>query len=182
MGEGAGIPIVLCPQILQRISLCVHTGVRTLIISTPKFPLRRFIRPEIVVHISGCWDLIDFIGADLVADFRRTGNIGVAVALLRFRKLADMVDGTANAAVGIVNVGAGQDHLFTVKAGNDDAFPILDGKECVVFAVDEADHALILVGVWKGDNAHDVYRLTVTHRASPLSFFGVVRFCSCCAM
>ena len=70
----------------------------------------------------------------------------------------------------IVNVLARENHLFTVKAGNDDAFPVLDGKERVVFAVDEADHALILVGVWKGDNAHDVYRLTVTHRASPRSF------------
>ena len=78
----------------------------------------------------------------------------------------------------IVDVLAGENPLFPVKAGNDDAFPVLDGKERVVFTVDEADHALILVGVWKGDNAHDVYRLTVTHLASPLSFFGVVRFFS----
>ena len=82
----------------------------------------------------------------------------------------------------IVNIGAGQDQLFAVKAGNDDAFPVLDGKERVVFTVDEADHALVLIRVRKGDNAHDVYRLTVTHRAAPLSFFGVVRFCSCCTM
>ena len=93
-----------------------------------------------------------------------------------------MIGGVADADMAIVNVLTGQNHLFTVKAGNDDAFPVLDGKERVVFAVNEADHALILVRVWKGDNAHDVYRLTVNHRAAPLSFFGVVRFCSCCTM
>ena len=163
---------------LQRVFLCVHTGVRTLIISVLEFSLCLCIRPETVVYISGCRDLVDFIGADLGADFRRSGNIGIAAAFLHFRKLANMIDGVADADMAIVNVLTGQNHLFTVKAGNDDAFPVLDGKERVVFAVDEADHALILVGVWKGDNAHNVYRLTVNHRAAPLSFFGVVRFFS----
>lgn len=93
-----------------------------------------------------------------------------------------MIGRITDADMAIVNVLARENHLFTVKAGNDDAFPVLDGKERVVFAVDEADHTLILVRVWKGGNAHDVYRLTVTHRDSPLSFFGVVRFCSCCAV
>ena len=87
-----------------------------------------------------------------------------------------MIGGVADADMAIVNVLAGQNHLFTVKAGNDDAFPVLDGKERVVFAVNEADHALILVRVWKGDNAHDVYRLTVTHRDSPLSFSALLFF------
>ena len=163
---------------LQRIFLCVHTGVRTPIISALEFSLCLCIRPETVVYISDCRDLVDFIGADLAADFRRAGNIGVSVAFLHFRKLANMIGGVADADMAIVNVLTGQNHLFTVKAGNDDAFPVLDGKERVVFAVDEADHALILVGVWKGDNAHNVYRLTVNHRAAPLSFFGVVRFFS----
>lgn len=81
-----------------------------------------------------------------------------------------MIGGVADADMAIVNVLTGQNHLFTVKAGNDDAFPVLDGKERVVFAIDEADHAPILVRVWKGDNAHDIDRLTVTHRASPRSF------------
>ena len=82
----------------------------------------------------------------------------------------------------IVNVLTGQNHLFTVKAGNDDAFPVLDGKERVVFTVDEANITLVFVGIWKGEHAHDVYGFTVGHLASPLSFFGVVRFCSCCTM
>ena len=163
---------------LQRVFLCVHTGVRTLIISVLEFSLCLCIRPETVVYISGCRDLVDFIGADLGADFRRSGNIGIAAAFLHFRKLANMIDGVADADMAIVNVLTGQNHLFTVKAGNDDAFPVLDGKERVIFAVDEADHALILVGVWKGDNAHDVYGFTVGHLASPLSFFGSVRFFS----
>ena len=178
MGKGAVVAVVLCPKMLQRIFLCVHTGVRTLIISVLEFSLCRRVRPEIVVHISDCRDLVDFIGADLGADFRRSGNIGIAAAFLHFCKLADMIGRITDADMAIVNVLARENHLFTVKAGNDDAFPVLDGKERVVFAVNEADHALILVRVWKGDNAHDVYRLTVTHRASPLSFFGVVRFFS----
>ena len=81
-----------------------------------------------------------------------------------------MIGRITDADMAIVNVLARENHLFTVKAGNDDAFPILDGKERVVFAVDEADHALVLIRVWKGDNAHDVYRLTVCHSLSPLSF------------
>ena len=138
---------------LQRVFLCVHTGVRTLIIRVLEFSLCLCIRPETVVYISDCRDLVDFIGADLGADFRRSGNIGVAVAFLHFRKLANMIGGVADADMAIVNVLTGQNHLFTVKAGNDDAFPVLDGKERVVFAIDEADHAPILVRVWKGDPA-----------------------------
>ena len=93
-----------------------------------------------------------------------------------------MIGGVADADMVIVNVGAGQDHLFTVKAGDNDAFPVLDGKERVVFAVDEANITFVFVGIWKCEHAHNVYRFTVTHRDSPLSFFGVVRFCSCCAV
>ena len=178
MGKGAVVSVVLCPQILQRIFLCIHTGVRTLIISALEFPLCRRVRPEIVVHISGCGDLIDFIGADLAADFRRAGNIGVAVTFLHFCKLADMIGRITDADMAIVNVLARENHLFTVKAGNDDAFPVLDGKERVVFAVDEANITLVFVGIWKGEHAHDVYGFTVGHLASPLSFFGSVRFFS----
>ena len=129
-------------------------------------------------YISGCRDLVDFIGADLGADFRRSRNIDIAIALLHFRKLADMIGRITDADMAIVNVLTGQNHLFTVKAGNDDAFPIFDSKERVVFAVDEANITLVFVGIWKGEHAHDVYRLTVTHLASPRSFFGSVRFCS----
>ena len=89
-----------------------------------------------------------------------------------------MIGRITDADMAIVNIGAGQDQLFAVKAGNDDAFPVLDGKECVVFAVDEADHALVLIRVRKGDNAHDIYGFSVCHLASPLSFFGSVRFFS----
>ena len=155
---------------LQRIFLCEHTGVRTLIISALKFPLRRFIRPEAVICVSGCGYLINFIGADLDADFRRSGNISVAVAFLHFRKLANMIGRITDANMVIVDVLARENHLFTVKAGDDDAFPILDSKERMIFAVDEADHALILVRVWKGEHAHNVDRLTVCHSLSPLSF------------
>ena len=81
-----------------------------------------------------------------------------------------MIGGVADADMAIVNVLAGQNHLFTVKAGNDDAFPIFDSKERMVFAVNEADHALVLVRVWKGEHAHNVDRLTVCHSLSPLSF------------
>ena len=89
-----------------------------------------------------------------------------------------MIGRITDADMAIVDVLARENHLFTVKAGNDDAFPVLDGKERVVFTVDEADHALILVRVWKGDNAHDIYGFSVCHLASPLSFFGSVRFFS----
>lgn len=155
---------------LQRIFLCVHTGVRTLIISVLEFSLCLCIRPETVVYISDCRDLVDFIGANLGADFRRSRNIDIAIALLHFCKLADMIGRITDADMAIVNVLARENHLFTVKAGDDDAFPVLDGKKRMIFAVDEADHALVMVRVWKGDNAHDVDRLTVTHRASPRSF------------
>ena len=178
MGKGAVVAVVLCPKMLQRIFLCVHTGVRTLIISVLEFSLCLCIRPETVVYISDCRDLVDFIGADLSADFRRSGNIDIAIAFLHFCKLADMIGRITDADMAIVNVLARENHLFTVKAGNDDAFPVLDGKERVVFAVNEADHTLILVRVWKGDNAHDIYGFSVCHLASPLSFFGSVRFFS----
>ena len=161
---------MLCPKMLQRIFLCVHTGVRTLIISVLEFSLCLCIRPETVVYISDCRDLVDFIGADLGADFRRSGNIGIAAAFLHFCKLANMIGGVADADMAIVNVLTGQNHLFTVKAGNDDAFPVLDGKERVVFTVDEANVMLVLVRVWKGEHAHNVDRLTVCHSLSPLSF------------
>ena len=166
----------------QRIFLCEHTGIRTLIISVLEFSPCVRIGPETVVRISDYGDLVDFIGADLVADFRRAWNIEIAVAFLHFSKFTDMADGAANAGMIIVDVGTGQDQLLTVKTGNDDAFPVPDSKECMVIAVDETDHTLVLIRIWKGENAHDIYRLAVCHRASPLSFFGVVRFCSCCAM
>ena len=89
-----------------------------------------------------------------------------------------MIGRITNADMAIVNVLARENHLFTVKAGNDDAFPVLDGKERVLFAVDEANITLVFVGIWKGEHAHDVYRFTVGHLASPLSFFGSVRFFS----
>ena len=114
--------------------------------------------------------MIDFIGANLGADFRRSRNIDIAIALLHFCKLADMIGRITDADMAIVNVLARENHLFTVKAVNDDAFPVLDGKERVVFTVDEADHALILVRVWKGNHAHDIYGFSVCHLASPRSF------------
>ena len=89
-----------------------------------------------------------------------------------------MIGRITDADMAIVNVLARENHLFTVKAGNDDAFPIFDSKERAIRAVNKANITIVFVGIWKGDNAHDVYRLTVTHRASPLSFFGVVRFFS----
>ena len=178
MGKGAVVSVVLCPQILQRIFLCIHTGVRTLIISVLEFSLCLRVRSETVVYISDCGDLVDFIGADLGADFRRSGNIGIAAAFLHFRKLANMIDGVADADMVIVNVGAGQDRLFTVKTGDNDAFSVLDGKQRVILAVNEADLTLVFVGIWKGEHAHDVYGFTVGHLASPLSFFGSVRFFS----
>ena len=82
----------------------------------------------------------------------------------------------------IVDVGTGQDHRPASKVSHDDVFAVLDGKKRMILAVDEADHPLVLVRVRKGDHAHDIYRLPVIHRASPLSFFGAVRFCSCCTM
>ena len=133
-GKGTAVAVVLFPKMLQRIFLCEHTGVRTLIISVLEFSLRRFIRPETVVYISDCRDLVDFIGADLGADFRRSGNIGIAAAFLHFCKLANMIGGVADADMAIVDVLAGENHLFTVKASDDDAFPVLDGKERVVTA------------------------------------------------
>ena len=81
-GKGAVVAVVLCPKMLQRIFLCVHTGVRTLIISVLEFSLCRRVRSETVVYISDCGDLVDFIGADLVADFRRSGNISLSVELM----------------------------------------------------------------------------------------------------
>ena len=89
-----------------------------------------------------------------------------------------MIGGVADADMAIVNVLARENHLFTVKAGNDDAFPIFDSKERAIRAVNKANITLVFVGIWKGEHAHDVYRLTVTHLASPRSFFGSVRFCS----
>lgn len=44
--------------------------------------------------------------------------------------------------------------------------------------VTESEYNDLQLWYFNGHNAHDVYRLTVTHRASPLSFFGVVRFFS----
>ena len=178
MGKGAVVAVVFCPQILQRISLCVHTSVRTLIISVLEFSLCLRVRSETVVYISDCRDLVNFIGADLDADFRRSGNISVAVAFLHFRKLANMIGRITDANMVIVDVLARENHLFTVKAGDDDAFPILDSKERVIFAVDEANITLLFVGIWKGEHAHNVYGFTVGHLASPLSFFGSVRFFS----
>jgi len=89
-----------------------------------------------------------------------------------------MIGRITDADMAIVNVLTGQNHLFTVKAGNDDAFPIFDSKERAIRAVNKANITLVFVGIWKGEHAHDVYRLTVTHLASPRSFFGSVRFCS----
>ena len=66
-GKGAVVAVVLCPKMLQRIFLCEHTGVRTLIISVLEFSLCLRVRSETVVYISDCGDLVDFIGADLVA-------------------------------------------------------------------------------------------------------------------
>ena len=43
-----------------------------------------------------------------------------------------MIGGVADANVVIVNVLAGENHPLTVKTGDNDAFPVLDGKERVV--------------------------------------------------
>ena len=45
--------------------------------------------------------------------------------------------------------------------------------------VPEGVYRLSLIHIfWKGDNAHDIYGFSVCHLASPLSFFGSVRFFS----
>ena len=78
----------------------------------------------------------------------------------------------------IVDVSAGQDLCLVIKICQNNTLSIFNGKERIVFAVDKTNHTIIPVRIRKSKNAHDIYRLVVGHRASPLSFFGVVRFFS----
>ena len=82
------------------------------------------------------------------------------------------------ASVAIVDVSAGQDLCLVIKICQNNTLSIFNGKERIVFAVDKTNHTIIPVRIRKSKNAHDIYRLVVGHRASPLSFFGVVRFFS----
>ena len=95
--------------------------------------------------------------------------------LLPFCKLADVEHGAADLRVVIVDVGAGQDHRPAGKVSYDNVLAVLDSKKRMILAINDTDHPLVLVRVRKGNYAHDIYRFPVTHRASPLSFFGAVR-------
>lgn len=93
-------------------------------------------------------------------------------------QLADWIGRFQYLSVAIVDVSAGQDLCLVIKICQNNTLSIFNGKERIVFAVDKTNHTIIPVRIRKSKNAHDIYRLVVGHRASPLSFFGVVRFFS----
>ena len=91
-----------------------------------------------------------------------------------------MIDITADQRVVVVDIGAGPYHAAAIHPRHDDAGPVWDVEQRIILRINKANPAFALIRLWKGDNAHDIYRLTVCHLSSPRSFFSAVRLCSRC--
>lgn len=164
-------------KMFQRISLCVHAGVNTAVVFSAQGLLCFFEGSNTSACITN-YSSIYLIGIDHILWLWFTWHVADSIVFLYFCKLTDMERGASYLSVAIVDVSAGQDLCLVIKICQNNTLSIFNGKERIVFAVDKTNHTIIPVRIRKSKNAHDIYRLVVGHRASPLSFFGVVRFFS----
>ena len=134
-----------------------------------------------VVHLGHVVDLIYLIAARVRRQLLWIKRlIHRACPLRHLCKLTNMIDLAADQRMVVVDIGTGPYHAAAIHPRHDDAGPVWDVEQRIVLRINKANPALALIRLWKGDNAHDIYRLTVCHLSSPRSFFSAVRLCSRC--
>ena len=144
-----------------------------------QFSLGMLITHKGVVHLAHVVDLVYLI----IASLRRQllwikWLVHRACPLRCLCKLANMINLAADQRVVVVDIGAGPYHAAAIHPRHDDAGPVWNVEQRIILRINKANPALALIRLWEGDNAHDIYRLTVCHLSSPRSFFGAVRCCS----
>ena len=144
-----------------------------------QFSLGMLITHKGVVHLTHVVDLIYLIAARvrwLLCWIKRL--IHRACPLRCLRKLTNMIDITADQRVVVVDIGTKPYHAAAIHSRHDDAGAIRNVEQRIVLRINKANPALTLIRLREGDNAHDIYRLTVCHLSSPRSLFCAVRCCS----
>ena len=134
-----------------------------------------------VVHLGHVVDLIYLIAACvrwLLYWIKRL--IHRACPLRYLRKLTNMINLAADQRMAVIDIGTGPYHAAAIHPRHDDAGTVWNVEQRIVLRINKANPALALIRLRKGDNTHDIYRLTVCHLSSPRSFFSAVRLCSRC--